>query len=150
MTRRRLRWIAVQAIVVTALAVVVVLTLLKPESQSPLSGISGSDNSTIAQGPGSGPGGDNPGGNGNGGDNHGQNNPSGPGNGHGDQGGAGGDEDDLPATGTATGSVGGAPPAPVPVAPESSTIRPEGETDPQSPTDDQYSDTLGALDAAVP
>ena len=42
-TRRRLRWLAVQSVVVTVLAVVVVLTLLKPESNRPLSGISGGD-----------------------------------------------------------------------------------------------------------
>ncbi len=149
MTRRRLRWIAVQAIVVTALAVVVVLTLLKPESQSPLSGISGSDNPTIAQGPGSegqaggANGQGNQGGNGNG-------NPSGPGGGRGDGSGpGGGDGDASPSTGTSTGSVGGAPPVPAPVTPESSTIRPEGEPDAGSPTDDQYADTLGAIDSAL-
>jgi hypothetical protein len=140
-TRRRLRWIAVQAIVVTALAAVVVVTLLKPDSQSPLSGISGGDTATIAQGPGSGPGsgtGNNPGDEGHG-----------PGQNDGGNGEKPGGTGDSPPTGTSTGSVGGTPPAAPSTTPETSPVRPEGEFEPQSPTTDQYADTLGALDSAL-
>lgn len=144
-TRRRLRWIAVQAIVVTALAVVVTLTLLKPESNSPLNGISGSGvHPPLAQtdGPGGGGGGTNGGGH----------NGGGRGNGHG--GGRGTNQtgghgaSDAP-TGTASTSAGGSPPSASTVAPDSSSIRPEGGYPGESPTSDQYADTLGAIDSAL-
>lgn len=138
-TRRRLRWVAIQAIVVTALAVVVFVTLLKPESQSPLSGISGGgDSPTIAQGPGSGPGG------GGGGEGR-----PGQGNGNDDGDGSRGDGRDSPPTGTSSGSASGTPPVAPPTAPEVSPVRPDGGFEPQSPTTDQYADTLGALDSAL-
>jgi hypothetical protein len=140
-TRRRLRWVAIQAIVVGVLAAIVVVTLLKPESQSPLSAISGGDTPTIAQGPGSGPGG----GDDDGGDNRpGQENSNNNGNG-GDR----GDGDGSPPTGTSSASAGGTPPVAPSAAPETSPVRPEGEFEPQSPTTDQYADTLGALDTAL-
>ncbi len=141
MTRRRLRWVAVQAIVVTALAVVVVLTLLKPESQSPLSAISGGPQ--IAQGPGSGADG------GNGGPGGGAN-PGGPsGGGDRENGGSNDAADTASPTGTATGSASGSPPvAPAPL-PETSPVRPDNGFETPSPTEDQYADTLGALDSAM-
>ena len=151
MTRRRLRWIAVQAIVVTALAVIVVLTLLKPESQSPLSPISGEGTPPIVQGPAGGP----EGGDGDGSRGDGDRKPGGDGDGErGDRDDADSDEDgQAPPTGTASTSVGGSPLAPTPVTPDSSTIRPEGgfegESEDESPSDDQYSSTLGAIDSAL-
>ncbi len=141
MTRRRLRWIAVQAIVVTALAAVVVVTLLKPESQSPLSAISGGDSPTIAQGPGSDPDG--------GSNGDGDNGRPGQGNGGPDGSDGGGDEGDSPPTGSSSTSVGGAPPVAPSTVPQTSPVRPEGDFEPQSPTTDQYADTLGALDSAL-
>jgi hypothetical protein len=143
-TRRRLRWIAVQAIVVTALAVVVVLTLLKPESQSPLSGISGDDSPTIAQGPGSGPG-DNP--ENDGGDRN-DDKPDGRDDRPGDGDRGGNDNATSPPTGTASASAGGSPPV-APIAPQTSPVRPDGGFETPSPTEDQYDDTLGALESAL-
>ena len=140
MTRRRLRWIAVQAIVVTALAVVVVLTLLRPDSQSPLSSISGgSGDPQIAQGPGSGPGTDNGG--------RGDDKPGGRDDDRDDEG--NGSNGQSPPTGTSTGSASGSPPVTPPAAPETSPVRPDSGFETPSPSEDQYADTLGALDAAM-
>jgi hypothetical protein len=150
-TRKRLRWIAVQAVVVTVLAVIVAVTLLKPESNSPLSPISDSGNtSTVAQGPGAG--GSTHGGqagNGNGGQNGapgGQNGGNGAG-GNGANGGAHGGS--AAPTGTATASVGGSPPAAPTASTEASPTRPDGGIPSETPTDDQYADSLDAIDSAL-
>jgi hypothetical protein len=128
-------------VVVTVLAVIVVLTLLKPESNSPLSGISGGSETTptIAQGPSGGnqDQGDGPNaGDGNAGD--GQGGPNGTGTGDSAPGGSE----------TATGSASGSPTVPAP-PPAASPIAPGEGTDGDSPTVDQYADTLGRLDAAL-
>jgi hypothetical protein len=130
-------------VVVTVLAVIVVLTLLKPESNSPLSGISGGTETTptIAQGPSGGTqGGPNQGGGPNGGGN-GHNNGQGGQNGSGNEATPGGSE-------TAAGSASGSPTFPSP-PPAAAPIAPGEGTDGDSPTVDQYADTLGRLDAAL-
>jgi hypothetical protein len=152
-TRKRLRWIAVQAVVVTVLAVVVVVTLLKPESHSPLSGIGG-ETPTVAEGPsggspGAGPGGGNSGGGpgaGHGGHNGGPGNGNGNGNGGSTGGGHGGN---AAPTGTSTASAGGSPPIASTPVPETSPVRPEGGVPSETPTEDQYADSLGAIDSAL-
>jgi hypothetical protein len=151
-TRKRLRWIAVQAVVVTVLAVIVVVTLLKPESNSPLSGIGAGDTATVAEGPGGGSQGGGPSGNGQGGPGGGEGGAhnGGQGNGNGGAGGNGAHHGGPSAsTGTATASAGGTPPtAPVPV-PETSPTRPDGGVPTETPTEDQYADSLGAIDSAL-
>jgi hypothetical protein len=150
MTRKRLRWLVAQAVVVGVLGVVVVLTLLKPETHSPLSGINGGETSTIAQGPGDGvPGGDTPGagngvGRGNGhGAGHGGGTGGGPGHGGPGHGGPGA------PTGVATASVGGSPAVTPPAGSEPSLTRPGDDSGGVAPTVDQYDDTLARLDAAL-
>jgi hypothetical protein len=142
-TRKRLRWVVVQAVVVSVLAVVVVLTLLKPESHSPLSGINGGATSTVAQSPGgSVPGGgtQGPGGGAGHGNRHGA---GGPGSGGHGQAGSGA------PTGVATASAGGSPTLTAPTAPEPSVTRPGDGSGGVAPTVDQYEDTLSRLDAAI-
>jgi hypothetical protein len=151
MTRKRLRWVVVQAIVVSVLAVVVVLTLLKPESQSPLSGINGGATSTVAQGPGgSVPGDGTPPGSGNGnGAGHGSGHVGGgPANGGRGQGGAGNGGSGAP-TGVASTSVGGSPTLTTPTTSEPSLTRPGDDSGGVAPTVDQYEDTLSRLDGAI-
>jgi hypothetical protein len=150
MTRKRLRWVIAQAVVVSVLAVVVVLTLLKPESHSPLSGINGGETSTIAQSPGGGaPGGGTQGGNGAGhGNGHGNGHGSGGGGGSPGHGGPGHGEPRAP-TGVATASVGGSPAVTPGAASEPSVTRPGDDSGGVAPTVDQYDDTLARLDAAL-
>ena len=142
-TRKRLRWVAIQTVVVTALAVVVALTLLKPESNSPLSPVNGTGNApNVAQGPGGGgPGGPNGGGHGSG---HGNGGGGDRGQGHRGRGHGG----SAAPTGVATASVGGSP-ALSPAAPESSATRPGESPGSGAPTVDQYEDTLSRIDAAL-
>jgi hypothetical protein len=145
-TRKRLRWVAVQVIVVSALAIVVVLTLLKPESHSPLSGITGGAPSTVAQTPGGGT----PGGT------HGTGNGGGHGNGHGGAGSGNGSVHGGPGhggpgapTGVATTSAGGSPTLTTPTTSEPSVTRPGDASGGVTPTADQYEDTLSRLDGAL-
>jgi hypothetical protein len=155
-TRKRLRWIAVQSVVVVALAVVVAVTLLKPESNKPLNGVtSGGNVPTVAQGPGGNGGSGNGGQGGNGPGQHGGG-PGGHNGGHGNGagggrrgGGAGGHGGAGAPTGTATASVGATTPAPPIASTEASPTRNEGGVPSTTPTDDQYSDSVDAIDSAL-
>jgi hypothetical protein len=134
------------------LAIIAVVTLLRPESNTPLSGIRGNPAPTIAQGPG-GPGGSHNGGpTGAGNSGHGsrptghnghqgENGPKENGRHHG-QGSTG-----VP-TGTATASVGGSPAAVPPAVTETSPTRAEGGAVGGTPTEDQYADSIDSIDSA--
>lgn len=133
------------------LAIVAAVTLLKPESNSPLSGINSVTPPSIAQGPG-GPGGPNNGGqtnnNGNGGRGGG---PGGHNGRHGENGpNRGGRHNgaNVP-TGTATASAGASPTVAPPAGTETSPTRPEGGVEGGTPTEDQYADTIDSIDSAL-
>jgi hypothetical protein len=147
-TQKRLRWIAIQAIIVIALAAIVVATLLKPESRTELTGINGgAQTPTVAStpgNPGGSPGGPGPNGSGHGGGGQGgEGHHGGAGHGNGSQHGS------SSAPGVATASVGGSPPVAPTTPSQPSPTRPEGGSASETPTGDQYQDTLGQLDAAL-
>jgi hypothetical protein len=134
-TRRRLRFIAIQAIVVCVLGAVVVLTLLRPESNMSLSGVNGPGGTTsIADG---------------GGDQHpgGQHSGGGSAGGGANTGGGNGGRGSGPAS-AAQGAVSPGTAATVP-APTPGTTPGTGGSDGGSPTDDQYADTLTRLSAEL-
>lgn len=134
MTRKRLRFIAIQAIVVSVLGVVVVLTLLQPESNISLSGVSGPGATTsIADGATDQNLGDH-----DGGSNH-------DGNGGNAGGGAGGQPPASPPAATPSAPA----PAPAVPAPVPGTTPGTGESEGDSPSADQYADTLARLSSEL-
>jgi hypothetical protein len=131
-TRRRLRFVAIQAIVVSALAAIVVLTLLQPESNTSLTGVSGPGATTIADGST---------------DQHPGDDTGGAANQHNGGGNSGGGNEG----GSQAGPPEVAPSAPSPTVPAPipgttpGTAEPEGD----SPSVDQYADTLARLNAEL-